>query len=73
MANFHKSDTSPQEQLVMLRGVVQRIDQAEHPEKFGLIRQLLLEQLRELETLTEQEASDTQTIVGFSRTSSSST
>jgi hypothetical protein len=58
MANFHNSDTSPQVQLVMLRAVVQRIDQAEHPEKFGLIKQLLLEQLRELEALAEQEASD---------------
>jgi hypothetical protein len=62
MADRHKSgDTSPQVQLVLIRGILQRIEQAEQPEKFGIIKQLLLERLSELESLAEQEAPDANT------------
>ena len=37
------------DQIAILRGVLQRFAQAEHPADFALIKQLLLERLAELE------------------------
>jgi hypothetical protein len=43
------TETSPQDQIAILRGILQRIAQAEHPEGFSIVKQVLLERLRELE------------------------
>jgi hemoglobin-like flavoprotein len=56
VADLHRFDiASPQDQLAILRGVFHRIAQAEHPEKFSIVKQVLLERLREL----EEEAANT--------------
>jgi hypothetical protein len=53
MADLHKSgDTSQQSQLAILRGVLKRFAQAEHPENFAVAEQVLLERLKELEEAT---------------------
>lgn len=52
MAEIQNFADRSQDQLAVLRGVLQRIAQAEHPENFAVVKQVLLERLRELEEET---------------------
>ena len=49
MAEIKDLTDSSQDQLAVLRSILLRIAQAEHPEKFALVKQIILERLRELE------------------------
>jgi len=52
MADLHKSGTRQQDQLAILRCVLQRIAQAERPLDFAITKQVLLARLRELQEET---------------------
>jgi hypothetical protein len=50
VADLYKpDDTGSQDQLAILRVILQRITQAEHPEKFTLIKQVVLQRVADVE------------------------
>jgi hypothetical protein len=46
---------NPPYKLAILRGILERIAQAEHPTKFAVMKQVLLERIADIEAAGEQE------------------
>ena len=51
MADFYQlvDNKSQEDQLLVLRGILQRIAQGENPEKFSLIKQVVSQRIADLE------------------------
>ena len=55
MADLQNPDaTSSQDQITLLRAIVRKMDQAENPIAFCIVKQLLLERVAELEAESAQ-------------------
>ena len=55
MADLHNPDsTTSRDQVAILRAIVRRMNQAEDPTAFCIVKQLLLERIAELEAESAQ-------------------